>query len=359
MRRGKHVPYNLAASAACLFGVICLVLDLSGWLPASANQFSWLGITGLIACIFALLLGLYASPSLNRYPEEPPPSPDSPTEAYIPKLEEKLRFAQDQLVKLEKMSHLGQLTAGIAHEINNPVNFVSANIDSLRTDIGEILHLLEKYELAHGHAHPEEILAQAHQFGEQVNKDLLIQEIEGLLSGIEEGARRTQTIVKGLKSYSRKESLAFSEVDLHKILDTSLLILHNKLKKKATLHKNYQAHPFIEAQAGRLEQVFLNILDNAVQAIPTEGQIYLDTGNDPDARSVWISIRDTGAGMNDNVKKHIFEPFFTTKETAEGTGLGLSISHEIIRAHHGTIQVESRPQMGTTFLIRLPIRQQT
>jgi signal transduction histidine kinase len=265
-----------------------------------------------------------------------------------------LQSAQLQLVESEKMASLGQLTAGIAHEINNPINFVSANVGPLKTDFAELSDLLNRYQALHQSAHLQEDLQQVRLYGEELDITYLQGEVEALLSGIEEGASRTKEIVLGLRNFSRLDEMDLKTVNIHEGLDSTLMLLRSKLRNGINVVKEYGDLPEIECYPGKLNQVFMNILSNAIGAIPGEGTITIRTWAEEER--VHISIRDTGTGMIEKVKRRIFEPFFTTKEVGEGTGLGLPISYGIVQKHNGHIEVNSAPGKGSEFIITLPIR---
>jgi len=272
---------------------------------------------------------------------------------------ESLKSTQGQLVQSEKMASLGVLTAGIAHEINNPVNFIFAGTEALQTHIEELLEVLEKYtEL--DNISPQEFsnkiqeindLKEEIELEEDFSEDTL-----SLLADVRTGAIRITEIVKGLRTFSRLDEDASKLVSLEESIDSTLVILRNKYKNRIEIIKNYGANiPKVECYPGKLNQVFMNLLANAIQAIEAEGKIYITTQL-YEEHHIRISIRDTGAGIPEEVKNRIFEPFFTTKEVGEGTGLGLSISHGIIEKHEGKISVESEEGKGTEFSIILPLK---
>jgi PAS domain S-box-containing protein len=265
-----------------------------------------------------------------------------------------LQHAQMQLVESEKMASLGQLTAGIAHEINNPINFVSANIEPLKTDFEDIKLLLNKYASLHDSPHLQNELAEINRIREEIDISYLEEEISALLNGIEEGATRTKEIVVGLRNFSRLDEIDLKYANINEGLSSTLMLLQNKFKTRITIIKDYGDIPDIECFPGKLNQVFMNILSNAFSAIPGEGTITIRTWQED--KYVKVSIQDTGTGMTEKVKNRIFEPFFTTKDVGEGTGLGLSISYGIIQRHNGKIEVSSKVGKGSTFVITLPIR---
>lgn len=272
-----------------------------------------------------------------------------------------LKNAQTKLVDAEKMASLGQLTAGIAHEINNPINFVSSNIRPLRRDIDDIIDLINKVEQIIKDKSLEGEFEEVKKFKKEIDYDYLISEIDVLLKGMSDGANRTVEIVKGLKSFSRLDESDLKFANVNEGLDSTIIILNSTFKGKVSVVKKFEDIPEIECYAGKLNQVFMNIINNAAQAVmaahenDNEGEVVIRTYREND--SVKISISDNGQGMTDEVKQKIFEPFFTTKKAGEGTGLGLSIVFSIIELHKGIIEVNSEQGKGTEFLITLPINQ--
>ncbi|MDP1763395.1 MAG: 7TM diverse intracellular signaling domain-containing protein [Sediminibacterium sp.] len=270
-----------------------------------------------------------------------------------------LKDTQIQLVEAEKMASLGQLTAGIAHEINNPINFVKSNIKPLQLDINDLLAVINEYNTLH--TLPNTAIPDKLQFIENLKKkidiDYVKSEIESLVKGIQEGAERTAEIVMGLRNFSRLDESEIKAVNIHEGLESTLLLLKNLLPEHIKIVKNFEANGRIECFPGKLNQVFMNILNNAIQAIKTkagpseEEFVTITTKNMGD--QLLISIKDSGIGMTEAVKQKIFDPFFTTKDVGEGTGLGLSIVYKIIQKHMGKIEVISSEGKGTEFLITL------
>jgi len=268
---------------------------------------------------------------------------------------ENLKLAQEQLVQSEKLASVGQLTAGIAHELNNPVNFISGNVKPLKRDLEDIFQLLGLYESIIEKNELGKTFQEANDLKENIDFQFLTDEIKSLMEGIIEGAHRSSDIVKGLRSFSRLDDDKFKIADLHDGIDSTLILLYNRTKNKIKVHKNYGDLPSIECLPSKINQVFMNILTNSIQAIEDKGDIYIETISS--GIGVKIIFRDTGIGMTTEIKKHIFEPFYTTKEVGSGTGLGLSISYGIIEQHQGNIDVISEPGKGTEFIISLPITQ--
>jgi two-component system NtrC family sensor kinase len=275
---------------------------------------------------------------------------------------EDLKQAQSQLVESEKMASLGQLTAGIAHEINNPINFVTSNVGPLKRDVGMLLDMIQFTESM---AEEEQMsLAdkkqKIDQYKEELDFDYLKIEINHLLNGIYEGSSRTAEIVKGLRIFSRVDENDLKRADINEGIDSTLIIVNNLLNSSIQVVKEYaQPIPFIECYPGKLNQVFLNIISNAIHAIRQQhgdsgkGMIVIRTKALVD--KVLIEIEDNGTGMDEQTQRKIYEPFFTTKEVGEGTGLGMSIVYNTIKKHNGSIRLISAPGQGSKFIIELPI----
>jgi signal transduction histidine kinase len=280
----------------------------------------------------------------------------------IRKAMKELQDAQSQLVESEKMASLGQLTAGVAHEINNPINFVSSNVKPLNRDVKMLLETVDVLEsIVFENAPPEEKKRKIFEYKSEIEYDYLKEEIDQLLKGIGEGASRTAEIVKGLRIFSRLDEDALKKADINEGLESTLIITNNLLNNVIKVQKTYGNLPLVDCYPGKLNQVFLNIISNAIYAIKkkfehNEGGILTITTT-YDERKVYISIADNGIGMDESVKKRIFEPFYTTKEVGEGTGLGLSIVFNTINKHNGQIKVNTELGKGTEFIIELPILQ--
>ncbi len=265
---------------------------------------------------------------------------------------ENLKLTQSQLIQAEKMASVGVLTAGIAHELNNPINFVSGNVKPLRRDIEDMFSLIRKYDDI---IETRELGKEFHDVDslkDQMDYSFLIKEITNLLEGISEGANRSSQIVKGLRSFSRLDEEQCQIYDIHEGIESSLILLHNKTKNRIAIHKDYDDFKDLECYPSKLNQVVMNILTNSIQAIEGKGDIYIQTLSNENGFK--IIIKDNGRGMDPEVREHIFEPFYTTKEVGKGTGLGLSISYGIIEQHKGQIDVISEPNKGTEFIISLP-----
>lgn len=268
---------------------------------------------------------------------------------------EELKAAQEQLIQAEKMASLGQLTAGVAHEINNPINFVSANVDPLKQDLHDIIRVVREYERTIKEKRLETEFSEVTLMKEKTGVEMSIEEVRNLLKGIEDGAKRTAEIVKGLRNFTRLDQKVFRKADINEGIDSTLTLLHSSYKNRVEIVKEYGILPEVECFPGQLNQVFLNILSNAVQAITEEGKITIKTW--PVGDKVKISFKDNGAGMTEEVRKKIYDPFFTTKDVGKGTGLGLYISYGIVEKHKGKIEVFSTPGKGTEFILTIPIHQ--
>jgi signal transduction histidine kinase len=273
-----------------------------------------------------------------------------------------LKETQSQLVESEKMASLGQLTAGIAHEINNPINFVTSNVKPLKRDVNILLDLLKRTEqVAIMGQEAVEKEKQIAALKKEFDFDYLQEEIAFLLKGINEGSTRTAEIVKGLRIFSRVDEDDLKKADINEGLDSTIIIINNLLNGKIKIEKHYGNIPTAECYPGKLNQVFLNLLSNAIYAINARfngehgGVITITTAFNES--NVKITIADNGVGMSQTTLKKLFEPFFTTKPVGEGTGLGLSISHNTIKKHNGSIEVDTKLNEGTAFIIEIPIIQ--
>jgi signal transduction histidine kinase len=269
--------------------------------------------------------------------------------AYL--LSKKLEHSQQLLIQQEKLASIGVLTAGVAHEINNPINFITSNISSLKIDIQELLHIINQYGAT---TQPADI-QRIHALKQEMEFDTTQHEIDTLLQGIEEGANRVAVIVKDLKTISRLHDTDLKRVDITEGINSTLVLLSHTYKNKIQIIKDFGPIPPIECYPGKINQVLMNLLSNAIQAIDGEGTIHIATAKQ--GEMVEIRIKDSGCGISEKNRKSIFLPFFTTKEVGKGTGLGLSITHAIIIDHKGKITFQSQEGEGTEFTVRLPIDQ--
>jgi signal transduction histidine kinase len=267
-----------------------------------------------------------------------------------------LKETQSKLVGAEKMASLGQLTAGIAHEMNNPINFVSSSVKPLKRDIEDILQLLDKFDEVSTSVNLADKLNEINVLKKKLDINYLKEEINTLINGIDEGAARTSEIVKGLQTFSRLDEYDIKIANLHEGINSTLALLKNSINGEIKVIKHFGDIPGIECYPGKLNQVFMNILNNAIYSVSSgsdkHGIITITTKDEQS--NVVIKIQDNGIGIPDAVKSKIFEPFFTTKDVGQGVGLGLSIVYNIIEAHNGQIKVESQQGKGTEFTIILP-----
>ncbi|MFB2894403.1 PAS domain-containing protein [Aerosakkonemataceae cyanobacterium BLCC-F50] len=278
---------------------------------------------------------------------------------------QELRRTQTQLVQSEKMSSLGQLVAGVAHEINNPVNFIFGNLSHAKEYTQDLLGLVELYQEYYPNPHPD-IQAEL----EAIELDFLTEDLPKLLNSMKVGADRIQKIVASLRTFSRMDEAEMKEVNIHEGIDSTLMILQNRLKAKPDrpeikVIKEYGDLPLVECYAGQLNQVFMNIVANAIDALEDayNAKILVNPAISIHTKiiennQVMIILSDNGPGITQKVKSHLFDPFFTTKPIGKGTGMGLSISYQIItEKHHGTLDCFSEPGKGTEFVIKIPLKQ--
>ncbi|MEM7727461.1 MAG: ATP-binding protein [Cyanobacteria bacterium P01_A01_bin.45] len=276
---------------------------------------------------------------------------------------QQLKEKQAQLIQVEKMSSLGQMVAGIAHEINNPVGFISGNIEHLQEYTNNLLEILQKYrqEYVDPPSHIQEVI-------EDLELDYLLEDLPKIISSIQVGTERISKIVRSLRNFSRLDEAECKAVDLHEGIDSTLMILKHKLKKQKNpikLVKNYGDLALVECYPSQINQVFMNLIANAIDALEEKGTsnsisiptITINT-HQVDDKSVSIQILDNGVGIPEEIRPKLFDPFFTTKEIGKGTGLGLSISYQIIvEKHGGKLTCSSGSGKGTEFIINIPIKQ--
>jgi signal transduction histidine kinase len=274
--------------------------------------------------------------------------------AEVQAINRRLEDTQQQLLQSEKLASIGQLAAGVAHEINNPIGYVHSNLGSLEGYIEDIFRILEAYGGVE-REHPEQagLFAGVKALREKLDIDFLKDDVHALLAETREGIGRVKKIVQDLKDFSRTGAEdEWQWADLHKGLDSTLNIVNNEIKYKAKVVKEYGSLPEIECLPSQLNQVFMNLLVNAAHAIEGQGTITVRSG--AGESSLWVEISDTGSGIAPDNLQRIFEPFFTTKPVGKGTGLGLSLSYSIVQKHGGRIEVESELGRGTTFRVTLP-----
>ena len=269
---------------------------------------------------------------------------------------DKLQAAQEQLLQSEKMASIGQLAAGVAHEINNPVGFVNSNMRSLQSYVDKLLHVIGQQEiLLQTENDTDTLKIKMQRLYEENDLAYLKDDVLDLINESLDGLKRVKDIVQSLKDFSHVGESDWQMVDIHKGLESTITIANNELKYKTVIEKNYGVLPMIKGLASQLNQVFMNLLVNAAHAIKDRGMIKINT----QCKDGWvyISIEDTGCGIPPENLTRIFEPFFTTKPIGSGTGLGLSLSYGIIQKHGGRIEVQSTVGTGTSFIVCLPVNE--
>ena len=279
---------------------------------------------------------------------------------------QELQETQVQLIQAEKMSSLGQLVGGVAHEINNPVSFIYGNLTHVAEYVGDLQRLLGEYKRLYGTSEPD--IARCMK---AIELDFLMEDLPKTLASMKVGAERIRDIVKSLRTFSRLDEADFKEVNLHENLDSTLLILQNRLNGRGgtpeiDVIKDYGDLPKVACYSGLLNQVFMNLLINAIDAIEEQQRVQVDSEGLPyqgqltlitrlEAEIISIQIQDNGIGMTPQIQEKIFNPFFTTKPIGSGTGMGLSTSYQIITQNHqGQLSCHSVPGQGSCFVIRLP-----
>ena len=269
----------------------------------------------------------------------------------------KLEDAQGQLLQSEKMASVGQLAAGVAHEINNPIAFINSNLGTLKKQAVELLGLIDAYErLEPAGASDAAALDTVRAIKQSIDLDFLREDIVNLIDESLEGARRVKAIVDNLKDFSRVDTAEWHWANLEQGLESTLSIVWNELKYKCEVVREYAGIPEVECIASQINQVFMNIIVNAGQAIAEHGTIHLRTGRGE--KTVWVEIEDSGEGIRAEPLARIFEPSFTTKPVGKGTGLGLSLAYGIVQRHGGLLEVQSEVGRGTRFRMTLPVQRE-
>jgi signal transduction histidine kinase len=279
--------------------------------------------------------------------------------AALQKALDELKAAQSQVIQSEKMASLGTLTAGIAHEINNPINFVSANVLPLRDNINELTGLIQDYKGLNESNYETELVRLA-EVEKEMDLEYTLIETKQLIDGIEEGAKRTHTIVQGLTSFSRGDSGKKSKADINRGIRSTVSVLKSRLNNVNLITNLDKNLPLVSCQVGKINQVVLNLMNNALDALEEKNginrkasKLTVETIGLGD--SVQIIIGDNANGIEKELQPKIMEPFYTTKPVGKGTGLGLSISYSIIEDHGGAIELDSEEGVGTKFIITLPL----
>jgi signal transduction histidine kinase len=271
----------------------------------------------------------------------------------LKQLNEKLETVHTQLLQSEKMASIGQLAAGVAHEINNPVGFVNSNLGTLGKYITNMFDVIAAYEAAESkvgaNAFPE-----VSQIKKKVDYAYLTEDIPSLMKESQDGLARVKRIVQDLKDFSHVDESNWQHANLEQGMDSTLNVVANEIKYKAKVVKVYAGIPDVECMPSQLNQVFMNMLVNAAQAIESNGTITVRSGSEGDL--VWMEVEDTGKGISPEHLNRIFDPFFTTKPVGQGTGLGLALSYGIVKKHDGRIEVKSVVGKGSTFRVWLPVQ---
>jgi signal transduction histidine kinase/DNA-binding response OmpR family regulator len=277
----------------------------------------------------------------------------------LEKANRELKAAQAQLLQTEKLSSLGQLAAGVAHEINNPIGFINSNLRTMGEYVEDLMRLVERYDAltkaikARDYEALSAISSEIPEIKRQMRFDFIVSDFNKLIQESRDGAYRVYKIVRDLRGFARADDAERKFVDIHAALESTLNIVWNELKYKAEVIRDFGDIPEVECLPTQLNQVFMNILINAAQSIKERGKITIKTYSE--GERVFIEISDTGIGIPEGSLTKIFDPFFTTKEPGKGTGLGLSIVYNIIKKHNGDIKVRSKVGEGTTFTIELPV----
>lgn len=271
----------------------------------------------------------------------------------VKKRTKELHQAHDQMVLQEKLSALGRLVAGIAHELNNPINFVYGNVDFAQKYIEDLVALVNS--IGDDPLLPTDIKERLNDYKRAIDFEFLKEDSVRVIASLRSGAERSAEIVRDLKNFSRTDSHDYQEVDVMKQIESTLNLINPLIKKRIEIKRDYDKDvPLIYGNSGHINQVLMNILTNAAQAIEGDGEIIIQVGRWED-RGLSIIIADSGPGIMDEVSDKILEPFFTTKEEGSGTGLGLWITQNIVRNHGGKMLVSNRPEGGACFEIRLPL----
>jgi PAS domain S-box-containing protein len=272
---------------------------------------------------------------------------------------EALKLAQSRMVQTEKLASLGQLVAGVAHEINNPLAFVSNNIAVLERDLTEFVVLVGLYRQQHQSAGADRLAldTRIREQSEQLDVDYCLENLPRIIERTREGLRRIERIVKDLRLFARVDEGEWNHVDLNPGIESSVNMVQGYARKKGVaLVTDLGALPPVRCRAARVHQVVVNLMMNAIDACSTGGTVTIRTRPDAEGGSVRIEVADTGTGIDPKIRERIFDPFFTTKPVGHGTGLGLSISYGIVQEHEGTIDVQSAPGAGSCFTVRLPVQ---
>lgn len=274
----------------------------------------------------------------------------------LKQLNEKLESAHTQLLQSEKMASIGQLAAGVAHEINNPVGFVNSNLGTLGKYMTNLFDVISAYQTAEARVGADSCPEVA-EIKKKVDYAYLVEDIPSLMKESQDGLARVKRIVQDLKDFSHVDESNWQHANLERGMDSTLNVVSNEIKYKAKVVKEYAGIPDVECMPSQINQVFMNMLVNAAQAIEKDGTITVRSG--ASGEEVWVEVEDTGKGISPEHLNRIFDPFFTTKPVGKGTGLGLSLSYGIVQKHNGRIEVKSEVGKGSTFRVWLPLKHVT
>ncbi|MFT6962246.1 MAG: signal transduction histidine kinase [Flammeovirgaceae bacterium] len=269
-----------------------------------------------------------------------------------------LQSSHLQLTQSEKMATVGTLTAGIAHEINNPVNFIQNGVESISIILKDLFDLLDKYDVMLAKENlSESFLSEIKNFKEEMEYEEVKKDGEEMVAHLKDGANRTSEIASLLKNYSRKDASEMVRANVHDGIDATLVLLKHHLTGRINIVREFDTNiPPLYCFPNQMNQVFMNLIHNSIQAIENEGEIKIKTSHN--AERLFVEVTDSGIGMSEEVQKKIFEPFFTTKDVNKGTGLGMSITKDIIEKHEGIVEIRSKVGSGTTFILSFPIREE-
>jgi two-component system NtrC family sensor kinase len=264
-----------------------------------------------------------------------------------------LKASQSAMLQREKMASIGQLAAGVAHEINNPIGFISGNLRALNKYIDKFMEFIDTQSDIIERLDVKEAIEEIQIKRKKLKLDYIKEDVRDLIKESLDGTEKVSKIVQNLKTFSRIDEAGYKDADINECIESTINIVWNELKYKADIKKEYGEIPRTRCYIHEINQIFVNLLVNASHAIEKYGEIVIKTWYDNE--KIYISVSDTGSGIPEEIKSRIFEPFFTTKDVGKGTGLGLSITYDIIKKHNGDITVESQPGVGTTFIIMFPV----